>query len=214
MTPAEEVAKILLDINAVTLRPSEPYRYTSGLLSPIYTDCRLLIGYPKERSRVIELMAGLLDSSAMPDVIAGTSTAGIPHAAWLAQSLKLPMVYVRSKAKDHGKMVQIEGKFEAGQSAVVIEDLISTAGSSLEAVTAINAVGGKADTILAIFFYELPLATQNLEQAGVTLKSLTTFMNIVDMALKQNKITQEERAVIVEWNKDSVNWGRNHGFEN
>lgn len=213
MSAAEEVAQILLKVKAVTLRPKEPYRFTSGLLSPIYTDCRVLISYPKERARVIELMADLLDRKDLPDIIAGTATAGIPHAAWLAEKLDLPMIYARSKAKEHGKQAQIEGVLKPGQTVVVVEDLISTGGSSIETIETIRSNGGVADTILAIFNYELQQSATNLQQAKVELKALTNFTALVDAAIKSGDIESADREVVLAWQKDSKGWGKAHGFE-
>jgi orotate phosphoribosyltransferase len=129
---AEKVAKILLTIKAVKLNSSHPFTYASGIKSPIYTDCRMLISFPKERAEVISYFVDLITQATIPvDVVAGTATAGIPHAAWVAQSLNLPMIYVRSKPKDHGTGSLVEGVLEKNQNTIVIEDLISTGGREI-----------------------------------------------------------------------------------
>ncbi len=213
MSKAEEVAQILLNIKAVTLRPQEPYRFTSGILSPIYTDCRMLISFPKERRRVIELMSTLIDDQNLPEVICGTATAGIPHAAWLAERLDLPMVYARSKAKEHGKQAQIEGDLHAGQKVIVVEDLISTGGSSIETVETVRANGASADIIFAVFTYELAQSKANFEAAGVELRALTNFTTLVDVAIKDSHIEAKDRDLVLAWQKDSKVWGDAHGFK-
>ncbi len=211
MTQAQEVARILLKIKAVTLRPNEPYRYTSGILSPIYTDCRLLISFPKERDRVIELLAGMLNEK--PDVIAGTATAGIPHAAWLAQKLGLPMIYSRSKVKAHGKQMQVEGVLQAGQTAVVVEDLISTGRSSLETIEVVRNSGATANKILAIFNYQLPQSAENFKTANVELSALTSFKDVVALAVEDGYLDAKDQEMVVAWSADSANWAKDQGIE-
>ena len=142
MTTQERIAEILLNVGAVTLNVAEPFTYSSGMRSPIYCDNRLLISHPQERQEVIQAFLEVLEKEGVDaDVIAGTATAGIPHAAWIAQALDKPMIYIRDKAKGHGKGNQIEGLVSEGASAVIIEDLISTGGSSIRAAIAAREAG-------------------------------------------------------------------------
>lgn len=210
---AEEVAKILLDINAITIRPDKPFRYTTGILSPVYSDLRLLMSYPQQRKRVINLLKEIVEKAGIPDVIAGTATAGIPHAAWLADTLNLPMVYVRSKAKEHGKQNQVEGLLKNGQTAIIIEDLISTAKSSLATMQAINSMGAIADTIIAIFDYTLPQSKQNIDSVGAKLYSLTTFPTVIKIAVQEGYMQEKDKEVVLDWLVNSLNWGKKMGFE-
>ena len=159
----EKVAKILLSINAVSLNARKPFRYSSGILSPVYTDCRFLMSYPYERRLIRNLYVKTIESVGNFDVIAGTATAGIPHAAWVAEKMNLPMIYVRGKAKDHGKENQIEGKLMKKQKVAVVEDLISTGGSSIETVRAIRKIGSHSDYIFSIITYGLKKASENFK---------------------------------------------------
>ena len=154
---SKAIAKDLLTIEAVFLRPNEPFTWASGIKSPIYCDNRMTMSYPAVRKAIASGLAAQIKEH-FPDVevIAGTATAGIPHAAWVADILDLPMVYIRSKAKDHGKGNQIEGRITEGQKMVVIEDLISTGGSVLEACEAAAREGANVLGVAAIFTYELP----------------------------------------------------------
>ncbi len=213
MNSSEKIAKLLLSLDAVTISPKKPYRYSSGILSPVYSDMRLLISHPTERKVVINAMAQLIKNLGVPDVVAGTATAGIPHAAYVSEKLNIPMVYVRGKAKDHGKQSQIEGYFKKGQKTIIIEDLISTAGSSLETLRALKEAGGKVKHIVAIYNYTLPVSKTNIKTAGVTLHTLTTFPEVVDMAVQMGKIKEKDKELVLEWLKDSAGWGKKMGFE-
>jgi len=151
MSISEDVAKILLEIKAVTLNAEKPYRYASGIFSPIYCDNRLLISDVAKREKIIDYFVQTIkDNKLQFDVVAGVATAGIPHASWIADKLKKPMVYVRSSAKEHGKHNQIEGRLEKGQKVLIVEDLISTGGSTLDAVSAVRDAGGVVTHSLAI----------------------------------------------------------------
>lgn len=163
---SKAIAKDLLTIEAVFLRPNEPFTWASGIKSPIYCDNRMTMSYPAVRKAIASGLAAQIKEH-FPDVevIAGTATAGIPHAAWVADILDLPMVYIRSKAKDHGKGNQIEGRITEGQKMVVIEDLISTGGSVLEACEAAAREGANVLGVAAIFTYELPQGLNNFEKA-------------------------------------------------
>lgn len=207
------VANILLKIGAVTLRPGEPFKYASGMLSPIYTDCRLLLGRPVERKEIIQFFVNLLEEEDIkPDVIAGTATAGIPHAAWLAEKLDLPMVYVRQTEKDHGKKNQIEGKIGAGQRAVVVEDLISTGGSSLSTVAALRAAGAIADDVLAIFTYGFPEMRESFKKEKITVHSLTDLTTLVQEARKFGVLDGSEEATVKDWITEPWGWAKKYGL--
>ena len=204
------IAKDLLEIEAVFLSPSEPFTWASGIKSPIYCDNRITMSYPKVRK---EIAQGLADKikEAYPDVevIAGTATAGIPHAAWVAEILDLPMVYIRSKAKDHGKGNQIEGRIFEGQKMVVIEDLISTGGSVLEAAEDAKREGENVLGVAAIFTYELPKGKANFANAEMPLLTLTNYSVLIEAALEEKYIDETELNLLKEWKQDPENWKKN-----
>lgn len=210
---AEKIAKILLSIKAISLNPKKPYRYSSGILSPIYTDCRLLMSHPKERNQIRDFYAEALKQVGSFDVIAGTATAGIPHAAWIADKLKLPMVYVRGKAKDHGKGNQIEGKIKKKQKVAVIEDLISTGGSSVETVRAIRKAGGNSSYIFSVITYGMKKSEDNFKSNKIKLISLTDFATVVKVAEQIGYIKSKDKDIILQWAKDPSSWGKKMGFE-
>ena len=211
---AESVAEILLKIKAVSLRPNQPFRYSSGILSPVYTDCRLLISNSKERKKIINLYIKAIKKANKPfDVVAGTSTAGIPHAAWIADALNLPMIYVRGSAKDHGKGNQIEGSIKKGQTAIIIEDLISTGKSSIETANAIRKAGAKANTVFSIITYGMKSAEDNFKENKVKLVSLASFEDIVNKASKMKYIKPNDQAAVLDWAQNPTAWGKKMGFE-
>lgn len=202
---SNEIASSLLNINAVILRPHEPFIWSSGIKSPIYTDNRLTISYPKIRRRIAEGFATLIRAHfPEADTIAGAATGGIPHAAWVADLLQLPMVYVRAKAKDHGRGSRIEGKIEGGEKAVVIEDLISTGESSLNVVRALREEGVEVLGVLAIFSYQFPLADRNFRAEAVPYYTLTDFNTLIDEANKSGALSQEELLMVQEWHRQFV----------
>ncbi|MBR2570495.1 MAG: orotate phosphoribosyltransferase [Paenibacillus sp.] len=203
------MAKHLLNIKAVALRPNEPFTWTSGIKSPIYCDNRLTMSYPEIRNAVAEGFAALIRELA-PDaeVIAGTATAGIPHAAWVAEKLNLPMAYIRDKAKGHGKQNQIEGMIKEGQKVVVIEDLISTGGSSLKAALAVKEAGAEPVAVLAIFSYQLDKAVQAFEEAGIPLHTLSNYSALIEAALEMKVIEESDLSVLRAWREDPSTWGK------
>lgn len=211
---AEKVAKILLGISAITLNPQKPYKYTSGILSPIYTDCRLLISFPKERREIIKYYLDAIKKSKISvDVVAGTATAGIPWASWIADTLNLPMIYVRSSQKEHGKRNQLEGRIRKGQKVVVIEDLISTGKSSIETVTAIRNSGAIAFNVFSVMTYGIKKAEINFKKNKIKLVSLTDFNTVTNVARKNNYISQKGKKIILEWAKNPTSWGKKMGLE-
>lgn len=214
MNTSEQVAKILLELNAVTLNSQKPYRYASGLLSPVYTDCRVLMAYPDKRREIRDYYIESIKNSGVEfDVIAGTATAGIPHAAWIADKLNLPMVYVRGKAKDHGKENLMEGILETGQKAIVIEDLVSYGDSSINSVNVVRKAGGEISHVFSIITYGFAKAQQNFTETNLTLISLTAFQDVVEQAQKLNYINKEEMKIILDWTLDPATWGKRMGFE-
>jgi len=205
---AGAIASSLLEIGAVTLRPHEPFTWTSGIKSPIYCDNRLTMSYPKIRDLIASGFATLIQEKyPEAEVIAGTATAGIPHAAWTAHKLGLPMIYIRDKAKGHGKQNQIEGVLKPGQKVVVIEDLISTGGSSLKAAQAVNAEGGQALGVIAIFTYQLEQASRAFAEAGIPLDTLTNYSVLLEEALALGKIRKEDIELLQSWRKDPTSFG-------
>ncbi|MEK5030785.1 orotate phosphoribosyltransferase [Paenibacillus sp. FSL R7-0302] len=205
---SEQVASHLLEIGAVALRPQEPFTWTSGIKSPIYCDNRLTMAFPAVRNYIAEAFAELIRTS-YPDaeVIAGTATAGIPHAAWVADKLGLPMAYIRDKAKGHGKQNQIEGLITPGQKVVVIEDLISTGGSSIKAAQAVQEAGGLPLAVLAIFSYELDRAVDAFAAAELPLQSLSNYSTLINVALAQGKIAESDVALLQSWRQDPAAFG-------
>lgn len=211
---SETVAKILLELNAITLNPKEPFRYASGLLSPVYTDCRVLMAYPDKRRRIRDLYLDAIKKSGVKfDVVAGTATAGIPHAAWIADKLNLPMVYVRGKAKDHGKENLMEGIINPGQKAIIIEDLVSTGESAINSVNAIRAAGAEVSHVFSIITYGMQKAEDNFKNNNLELVSLTTFNEVVNVAQNLGKIDKGEINIVLDWTKDPTSWGKKMGFE-
>lgn len=214
MKTSQQVAKILLEIKAVTLNPKKPFKYDSGILSPVYTDCRILISYPKLRKQIRNLYIEAIKKSGEKfDVIAGTATAGIPHAAWIAEKLNLPMIYVRGAPKGHGKGNQVEGIVKKGQNVAVIEDLISTGESSAETARAVRQLGGRTSHVFAITTYNMKKSEENFKKNKLKLISLTTFQDVVTQAQKMGYINKEEMGIILEWTKDPTSWGKRMGFE-
>ncbi|WP_066025538.1 orotate phosphoribosyltransferase [Enterococcus mundtii] len=207
MNIEQTIAKDLLEIEAVFLSPNQPFTWASGIKSPIYCDNRITMSYPKVRKEIAQGLAEKIKQE-FPEVevIAGTATAGIPHAAWVAEILDLPMVYIRSKAKAHGKGNQIEGRIFEGQKMVVIEDLISTGGSVLEAAEAAKREGADILGVAAIFTYELPKGKANFEAAGLPLVTLTNYSVLIEFALENKTIDETELALLKEWKKDPENW--------
>ncbi len=200
-----QIAEALLQIEAITLSPDNPYTWSSGLKSPIYCDNRLTLSYPDVRNLIVDALVEVirpLDA----DVIAGTATAGIPHATLVADRLGLPLVYVRSSAKGHGKGNQIEGRFEPGARVVVIEDLLSTGSSSIAAAKAIQKAGGEVIKIQAIFSYGLDRFLINLLDSEFTAHALITLLDVLDVAVKKRIISKEEVASLREWRNDPTGW--------
>ena len=188
-----DIAKALLSIQAVFLRPQDPFTWASGIKSPIYTDNRLVLSYPAVRTQVEEGLAKLVKTHYPTcEVLAGTATAGIPHAALVANILDIPMAYVRGSAKDHGRQNLIEGKIEPGQKVVVVEDLISTGGSVIEVVNTLREMGAQVLGIVSIFTYDMQKGLDRFKEADVVNYSLTNYHVLCEVAAEEGYIKPEE----------------------
>lgn len=197
------IAKHLLDIKAVFLRPSEPFTWASGIKSPIYCDNRLTLSYPNVRKDVEAGLAKLIkENFPEAECLMGTATAGIAHAALAADILELPMGYVRGGAKSHGRNNRIEGLVKPGMKVVVVEDLISTGGSSLECVEALREAGCEVIGMVAIFTYGLPKATVNFENADCKFVTLSNYDTLIEVAVENEYVTAAELEKLKAWKKD------------
>ncbi|MDP4551169.1 orotate phosphoribosyltransferase [Alkalihalobacillus macyae] len=205
----KSIAKALLDIEAVSLQPRQPFTWSSGLLSPIYCDNRLTLSYPRVRKEIAEgLVAIIRNHYSEAEVIAGTATAGIPHAAWVSDHLDLPMVYVRGSAKGHGKGNVIEGKVSKGQKVVVIEDLISTGGSAIDAVKQLQSAGAEVLGVAAIFTYGMEKGREQFATEQIAWQTLTNFDELLTSAVETGMIEQREVQSLLNWrdNPASTEW--------
>lgn len=206
---AREVAEYLLEIKAVVLSPQQPFTWASGLKSPIYCDNRKTLSYPKVRTFIKTAFAEIISEEFKDaEVIAGVATAGIPHGALVADVLNLPFVYVRDKPKGHGLENQIEGKLDKGQKVIVIEDLISTGGSSLKAVEALRAAGAEILGLGAIFTYGFEKSVKVFEEANCKFFTLSNYESLLDKAIENDYAKAEDKEELVKWYKDPEAWGK------
>jgi orotate phosphoribosyltransferase len=204
---AEQVASMLLQIEAIKLSTQKPFTWASGWKSPIYCDNRLALSYPEIRSAIkAGLIHAIKENYAAVEAIAGVATAGIAQGALVADALNLPFAYVRPKPKDHGMENLIEGRIMKGQKVVVIEDLISTGGSSLKAVQALRDAGAVVLGMVSIFTYGFDVAMNNFYQENVSLVSLSDYNYLLSSALGQNYINEKELASLKAWRYDPSNW--------
>ncbi len=204
---SRELAGDLLDINAILLRPENPFVWTSGWNSPIYCDNRLTILYPELRSKIADKFTELIIRH-FPglDVVTGTATAGIPHAAWVSERLDKPMAYVRAKSKAYGMGNQIEGGVRKGESTVVIEDLISTGTSALSVIETLEFVGAKVEALLTIFTYSFEVSNKKFSDHNIPLYSLTDYETLVEVALEKDKIRHSDVEFLSEWRRHPDTW--------
>lgn len=205
----KEIAKELLAIEAVFLKPEDPFTWASGIKSPIYCDNRLTLTAPEVRTKIENALAEVIKENYPDvDVLMGTSIAGIPHAAITADILKLPMGYVRGSSKDHGRHNQIEGKLEKGQKVVVVEDLISTGGSVIDVVNALRDAGAEVLGIVSIFTYNMSKSKVKLEEANVKNISLSNFDALVEVAVEEGYISKEaiEKLIAFRDNPSDESW--------
>lgn len=200
------IAQKLLQIKAVKLSPDVPFTWASGLRSPIYCDNRVILSHPEIRTLVIQAFQEKAKTFRPFDGIAGVATAGIAHGALLAQAMELPFIYVRSKAKGHGRQNAIEGAWEAGQRWLVIEDLISTGGSSLKAVETLREVGCTVAGVLAIFTYGFPMAAKAFVDAQCALDTLSNYAVLLEEAAREKYIPATALRTLDDWRKDPQAW--------
>lgn len=203
------IARSLLQINAIKLSPANPFTWASGWKSPIYCDNRKILSFPAERRKVYEAFAKVVaEKYPEADVVAGVATGAIAWGAGAAEILGKPFIYVRSSAKDHGLTNQVEGYYEKGQKVVVIEDLISTGGSSLAAVEALRAAGCEVLGMVAIFTYGFAVAQNNFEKAGVNLTTLSNYNAMIDEAVVEKYVNADQVETLKQWRLSPETWGR------
>lgn len=204
---ARKTAELLLQIKAIKLDPQQPFTWASGWRSPIYCDNRIILSYPQVRNFVRSSMAKQVEELyGKADVIAGVATGAIGIGMLVAEYLNLPFAYVRPEAKKHGRQNQIEGKVDSGARVVVIEDLISTGQSSLNAVTALEEAGAQVKGMIAIFTYGFSVAETNFGQHQIELHTLSNYDHLLEVALKTNYINQAEADILKDWRRDPANW--------
>ena len=209
---ARRIAGHLLRIGAVSLSPSDPFTWASGRLSPVYCDNRLTLGYPEVRAEIARGFAGIIAAEQLAcDVVVGTATAGIPHAAWLADRLDAPMAYVRSSAKAHGRGKQIEGLAPYGAHAVVIEDLVSTGMSSTAILAPLRDAGVQVEAVMAIFTYGLPGSQEAFDAAGVPLHTLSNFGVLLEVAEESGLLPEEDLLSLQAWYRNPARWSADRG---
>tara|TARA_B100000767_G_scaffold266822_1_gene284745 strand:- start:1673 stop:2314 length:642 start_codon:yes stop_codon:yes gene_type:complete len=204
---AKQVAKSLLQINAIILQPNNPFKWASGWNSPIYCDNRKTLSYPEIRTNIKQGLSAIIKNHyKSANVIAGVATAGIPHGALVAEELGLPFIYVRSKAKEHGKQNQIEGYFEQGQSVVLVEDLISSGKSSLDAAAVLHKAGMHVKGLVSIFTYDFDAATKNFEDANYEYVSLCDYNTLLPQAIESQYIEEKDLTILNQWRKNPSIW--------
>jgi orotate phosphoribosyltransferase len=212
---AELTAKMLLEVEAVRFMEDKPFIFTSGWASPVYTDCRRLISFPRARASLIDFAAATLFRDAgfeQFDSVAGGETAGIPFAAWMADKLALPMLYVRKKAKGFGRGSQIEGQLIPGQRVLLVEDLATDGKSKVNFINALREAGGKCDHCFVIFFYDIyPQGKKILGDLGVTLHALTTWKDVLAVAKASGKFEPKMLAEVEKFIGDPAGWSKAHG---
>ncbi|GAA4111937.1 orotate phosphoribosyltransferase [Aquimarina addita] len=206
---AKKTAELLLQINAIKLQPQEPFNWASGWKSPIYCDNRITLSYPVIRNYLRENLAKFIEETyGKPDVIAGVATGAIGIGMLVAEQLNLPFIYVRPEAKSHGRKNQIEGIIPKGKNVVVVEDLISTGKSSLNAVKALREAEATIKGMVAIFDYGFDIATENFKEASLSLHTLSNYENLLEQALDTNYITQKEETTLKDWRTNPATWNQ------
>jgi len=204
---AKKTAEVLLQINAIKLSPKEPFTWASGWNSPIYCDNRIILSFPPIRNYIRETMGKHIEAQyGKPDVIAGVATGAIGIGMLVAEYLGLPFVYVRPEAKKHGRQNQIEGFLESGQNVIVVEDLISTGKSSLNAVKALKEANANVKGMVAIFSYGFNIAAENFKKENITLNTLSNYESLLEQALETKYITEEQLQTLSDWNANPSEW--------
>lgn len=207
---AKKTAEVLLQINAIKLSPQEPFTWASGWKSPIYCDNRIVLSFPPIRNYIRETMGKHIERQyGKPDVIAGVATGAIGIGMLVAEYLGLPFIYVRPDAKGHGRKNQIEGFIESGQNVVVVEDLISTGKSSLNAVRALKEAQINVKGMIAIFTYGFEVAAENFKEEDIRLETLSNYENLLEQALETNYISKKDLETLSEWNTNPSEWNAN-----
>jgi orotate phosphoribosyltransferase len=213
MTIAENIAQVALEIGAIRINAREPFTWASGYKMPLYNDNRLLLGNAGHRALIAQGFQDLLKKCAAEvDVIAGTATAGIPHATTLADQLQVPLIYVRSTAKSHGMGNKIEGVLNQSQRVLVIEDLVSTGGSAVDAVTAIREAGGIVDHCFSIFSYGFPEATEKFKSISCQIHSILIFSELLRVAQSTQNLPPDDFETLRSWQEAPFKWAENKGF--
>ncbi len=208
------IAALLLDIKAVTINVEAPYHYSSGIISPIYCDNRLIISCLEERKVVTDTFLEIIDGiDQPPDVIAGTATAAIPFAAWVSGRLDLPMVYARSGQKGYGKEHRIEGTLVPGQKVLFVEDLVTTGGGVLKAAEDMAKFDVEVIGVATIFEYGLPVAAERFQEVGLPKWSMADFVTILDVMNERGELSDDSRHIAMDWQSDPRGWGSKMGFE-
>ena len=203
----QEIAAMLLKCKAVILRPEHPFAWASGWKSPIYCDNRVTLSYPEIRDHIKKAFKTSIEMNfKSAELVAGVATGAIAQGALVADLMNLPFVYVRPSAKDHGRQNLIEGRLQPGQKVVVVEDLISTGGSSLKAVEALREAGAEVLGMVAIFSYGFELAVENFQKAGVTLHTLTNYHILIETAVKSGAVQQDQLELLQQWRKNPSRW--------
>jgi len=203
----ENTAKILLDINAIKLSPNEPFLWASGWKSPIYCDNRIILSNPKIRNTIKKYLAKVMNKNFdQPDAIAGVATGAIGIGMLVADYLDLPFIYVRPEAKKHGRKNQIEGEIEKGKKVIVIEDLISTGKSSIQAIRALKSYGLDVVGIIAIFTYEFSVSKDNFNREEINVKTLSNYSTLLRIAQKTQYISEIECKMLEKWNENPSSW--------
>ena len=215
LTPAQTAARILIETNAILFRPDEPFIFTSGRASPVYTDCRKLIAFPRARRRLMQMGADLIEETVgfeSLDVVAGGETAGIPFAAWMADQLMLPMAYIRKKPKGFGRNARIEGDIKEGQRVLLVEDLATDGGSKLSFVEGIRDAGAECAHCFVVFHYgTFPESVANLKAQGVSLHALCTWWDVLEYVEGEGLYPADQIAEIRSFLNDPVPWSLAHG---
>jgi orotate phosphoribosyltransferase len=204
-----DIARGLIENGCVRLKPLTPFVYASGLKGPIYCDNRLILSQVQFREKIIHSFLEVIKNQSLKfDLIGGIATAGIPHAAFIADRLKMPMIYVRPKAKEHGKKNQVEGDYRPNQSVILVEDLVNQGSSLIDAVSGLKEAGLNTSQCLSIVDYQMEVATKRLEELSMSLYSLTDFEHLVEAAFELKFINSEERNLLIDWQLNPKEWSK------
>ncbi len=211
---SREIAEALIAIEGVGFRPAAPITFKSGIKSPVYCDNRRFPFWPEQWAKVIRGFEGLIAKRAIAvDVVGGVEAAGIPHSAALGFSMQMPSVFIRKEAKEHGTKKRVEGGDVTGKRVVLVEDLVTTGGSSIAAIEALREEGAVVSDCLAIISYDFPEAVELFAKSGVRLHATTTFPVVLECAVKQGMIDEAEAAIVRDWLDEPRSWAKRHGFE-